>query len=300
MVELSPIDLSKPDLKYLGWGVDCRSKNLEEDLEFYDGPQIRDIDGDDKNVNIIHCSEDVKVTVSKKSGDKFKTALKYRNYIKVSCVAGKSTEDSHNKRCKSVKTATYHDDIRRDPGVITMKDEDGQMYTFAKFEEVLSQYVLDYIKEQQEDRTDGKYLGKLVSSLVGGNAIAKLRYFTQDDRCRELDQVLIDACSHFIDSKVGCTHYVCGIKVGTEWSEVNRNDATRTFEGNMEIAGIELNAGANGRNQQTQEICTHGNTQIVKKKLKPLFTLINPKSKNIRKIMEKLSESYTEITLGEL
>ena len=313
MAHLNPIDHSKLHYKYLGWGVDCRKNKQEwfEDLKHYSGPQLRELDKNDRNVNVIPCS----VSISEEEmhsqsrdgnlGGRISGTVPFANLnaaFDIELVAKQATEEKSDNKFVVTKIVTFQDDISRDPGTVSVVSE-GHEVQHSYFEEVLCGYILEYIgRKQRESKSQSHDLGKPVKDLRGQTAIARLDDYTK--RCQpQLWQLVADACTYFVEKKIQCTHYVCSIKIGAERLEMKktRKESVKLRGGVGD--GMPDRKVETSRHSEGHEVHTLGNEgnelEVVSVKVKPVSSLVSERSCKLKVVMERLLESYDEIVYGE-
>ena len=235
MAEFNPIDHSKLHFKFLGWGVDRRKRKEEwmESLKCYGGYQIRELDENNRNINIIPCSEFMSIEEictdnvhGKLHGeiggeDPTKT---FNATFKIGFVTKRASECTKKVEYKVTKTATLQGDVIRDPGAIRVRNTDGSETYYSKFEESLSRHILEYVKIRQEELSSQVrgHLGIPVKDLPGDNSIARLQHFTKRNEIH-LWQLVADACTKYVE-KIQSTHYVYSITLGRKRKETEGND----------------------------------------------------------------------------
>ena len=320
MATFNPINPSKQHYKYLGWSVDCRKPEQEwtESLQHYDGRQIRDLDKDDKNINIIPRTEIMSIEeMQNKSkggnlnGEIDASSIGINAKFHVEVIVKHVSKEQTNTQYRFTRTATLQANIGNDPNTITLERNGQTKHHYSLFEQVLSNYILEFIEGKQGDPSCCH--GKRVRDLQGENSITKLDDYTNDPMCQW--RLIADACTSFVEEHK-CTHYVYSITLGTQEEEkVESRDSQLSGSGGGGAAECPKGAKAEGKmgsdhsvdGKSTQK-CTKGEAvnnivtkeEVIEWHLKPVSSLICKESKNLRCIMEKLLMSYAEIKHGKI
>ena len=321
MATFNPIDQSKLHYKFLGWGVDCRKPEHEwqESLQRYDGHQIRDLAIDDRNIHVIPISEvmsieeiRIKSTSGGLGGGMGASSFNINASFGIQVTVKKVSKEQTNTKYQLTRTATLPSHICYDPNTITLesnKKED----QYSLFEQVLSNYILEFIERKQID--SDSHHGKKIRDLQGENPITKLDDYTNDPKCQW--KLIADACTSFVE-EYGYTHYVYSITLGTQEEEkLHSWDSPQQLSGNVGGGGeirskdikaegkVGLEHSMEGKYEQKHTKGEAANNtvtteEVINWHMKPVSSLINDKSQNLKHIMESLLKRYAEIKRGKL
>ena len=174
--------------------------------------------------------------------------------------------------------------------------------------------------EAKEDaKEDAICLGKMIKDLEGEDSVAKLEDYLQHARAikelgQQIWQVIANGCFFFMDKKKPYTHYVSSITLGAHKQESYKSqDSSRDTSGGVQGNAMEfVDAALQGeskvdnrrtvtRTQSRGESDDSGAVtaeEIIEASMKPVTTLINEKSKELKKIMEALLDSYSHANQG--
>lgn len=314
MTSFNLIDPSKQHLKYLGWSVDCRKPEPEwtEMLKHYDGCQIRELAKDDKNLNCVQCSEDISLEKSRIKGsggnidghiDAESLGINAKFHVESEFKTDSSEQIS--KKYRPTRRVTFLADFRNDPNSITMNSNGYSIHHYSLFEQVLSNYILEFMEKKQRD--PHFHCGKKVKDLQGENPITKLDDYVRSAP-KQTWQQIANACTSFIEEK-RCTHYVYTITLGTRAEEkIVSQDSQQKLSGKTGGETAHLNGEGKHSVQNKYELkCKKGeisnNTvtkeEVIDWKLNPISSLICRESENLKCIMEELLTRYAEIKYGK-
>ena len=313
---------------YLGRGVDFREpkETWLDKLDRYATEKIRDFSDESIKENPVTKKKKEtgdNTTESKKGAEGSVKAtphssIELEGEFKVKRDSSTTTKYEINEH--STMILVLKDDTSQDLNIIKREGTNPPIH-YAKYETKLSQFILDDIDAMQTEASakggeeaTATCLGKMIKDLKEGDSVARLEEYLQHARsqkesCQQIWQALANACCSFINKKPYMyTHYVKSIRLGAIVEESEElTDSHHDTSAGAHLTGPKAVGGSvKGGHQAVKKTKTTKNLargtvqsdgtvtaeEVIEAALEPVSSLINPKSRELKVIMEWLLNCY--------
>lgn len=333
--ERQTFEVDHTKLDYLGRGVDCREQRQTwlETLDALGSDKLRDLAPNNRNLthNVVKKNkiESSNETTERKKGVDSSAKATLHKGLNLGGELKVRRDISTTKKCRidsrSTKIITMDKDTSQDPNIISRDDNPPIHYT--KYEKELSQFILEHIDTMQREAStkgeDATRLGKTIKNLEGCDPMERLEDYLQDagskkELCltQQIQQTVANACCFFIGDKP-YTHYVRSITLGAIQQEsCESQDSSHDTSGGAQISMPDVidgslqggyqatNTSSITRNQSRGEIDTDsGNViveEVIEASMEPVSTLINKKSRELKIIMKRILQFYSQGKKGAI